>query len=433
VDLTNTTHRTRSHTRKESVPLGRSGDENTEPELGTAPSATKKEVPISTNRERRNSQGEEQSEALTSERKDSLPSTTVRRSARARTRRQKVHLDSGSTSDTCAEVVPSTKRVTRLRARTAKAPTADGSISDWDSNIVDTASHPTTRSRTRRAVPEPEVIVPAHQHSSRVSDGVEIITEVKNGHTKTSSEADFTKTSSGTDHTKTNSVADCAKLNNEPQEDNHGVSDPTLAEQPSSQIPDQSRIQKMPVMNSGEIKPPEPPVDSPPKTDLQEPQPHPKPIEAAGVKDGKSPCRIPSAVSLSSDVTADCSYAADTEDECMPSTRPRASKRLPLKLKKKRKKKGKASTAAKRRKIGSDSEAKTLDATDSDDRERTGITEEQPITSVFMSCVSPQDHRAVCCWCCGGVGVGVVGVVWGWWGVVVWWVVGVVWGRKSVV
>jgi len=214
-----------------------------------------------------------------------------------------------------------------------------------------------------------------------VSDGVEIITEVKNGHTKTSSEADFTKTSSGTDHTKTSSVTDCAKLNNEPEEDNCGVSDPTLAEQSSSQIPDQSRIQKVPVLNSGEVKPPESPVDSPPKTDLQEPQPHPEPVEAAGVKDGKSPCHIPSTVSLSSDVTTDCSYAADTEDECMPSKRPRTSKRLPLKLKKKRKKKRKASTAAKRRKVESDSEAKTFDATDSDDRERTGTTEEQPIAS----------------------------------------------------
>ena len=133
IDLTNTPYQrsTRSHNKKDCIPMGKSDDQNAERGLAKAPPATAKEVPISTNCERGNGLGEElgggakphlpqpikratrarkqkhdnsreseerrasenvsdgvgsRCEASNSECKDSLPSTAVKRSARARTR-----------------------------------------------------------------------------------------------------------------------------------------------------------------------------------------------------------------------------------------------------------------------------------------------------------------------------------------------------------
>ena len=380
VDVTNTEYRrsTRARTRKEAIPVDDSGDQNDKP---SDPPASEKatsvnEVPMSTIRELENSQREgielqttkratrarkrkndsgrksevckadkaehattEENPCETSQNADSLVSTAVRRSTRARIKKQQDESASDVTtaSSVRSEAVstaPSTARVTRSRTYTDKPPV----VSELDLGPTDTTSQRMSRSRMKKVAPEVEVSASSHQ---------EALNESEQATVATSSEADSTKPSGET------------------KDNCDDIPDPATVVRPTA--PSEASVQQIPD-NLKPIVLSEPPSSKP---DTHEPQ---LPPESTRVRNEQSPCHR---LSTSS---ADCSHVADTEDEVEPSKRPLRSKRLPLKLKKKRKRK----VVAKGKKVEDDSEVKILEVVDSVEEEKRETTEEQPTSGVCM-------------------------------------------------
>ena len=380
VDVTNTEYRrsTRARTRKEALPVDDSDNQNDKP---SDPPASEKatsvnEVPMSTIRELENSQREgielqttkratrarkrksnsgrksevckadkaehattEENPCETSQNADSLVSTAVRRSTRARTKKQRDESASDVTtaSSVRSEAVstaPSTARVTRSRTYTDKPPV----VSELDLGPTDTTSQRMSRSRMRKVAPEVEVSASSHQ---------EALNESEQATVATSSEADPSKPSGET------------------KDNCDDIPDPATVVRPTA--PSEASVQQVPD-NLKPIALSEPPSSKP---DTHEPQ---LPPESSRVRNEQSPCHR---LSTSS---ADCSHVADTEDEVEPSKRPLRSKRLPLKLKKKRKRK----VVAKGKKVEDDSEVKILEVVDIVEEEKRETTEEQPTSGVCM-------------------------------------------------